>query len=294
MSEFHPDLRLIARLLPRGVGRSWLVKLMRLVPVPATRLPPGIEVVERDGVRIIAPPKSATPRPVILYIHGGGYVIGSAKQDDALCAQFAAALGATVVSVDYRLAPEHPFPQPLEDCFAAYELVHREAASLGVDPSRLVIAGQSAGGGLAAALTLLVHDRGRPPPKLQLLIYPMLDDRSVRPELDRPYFRAWDVKSNQLGWKSYLGGAEATEHAAPARRSDLRGLPPAWIGVGTLDLFHDEDVAYAARLREAGVPVTLEIVEGAFHGFDAIARKAGVSQRFIAAQIAAMQKALEG
>ena len=137
-----------------------------------------------------------------------------------------------------------------------------------------------------------MHDRGLPRPKLQLLIYPVIDDRSVQPGQERNFHRVWDVRSNRFGWGAYLGGrSDVPDHAAPARRQDFRGLPPAWIGVGTLDLVHDEAVAYAARLRQAGIPVALEIVEGAFHGFDAAAPKAEVSKRFIAAQIEAMRRA---
>ncbi len=301
---FHPELRTAARWLPRGVGRPWLVKLARLMPMPSVPMPAGITVreVQLDANqplrgRVIGAPPDGSARPVMLWIHGGGYVIGTAKQDDGLCARFARRLGMTVVSVDYRLAPEHPFPAPLDDCFAAYEFIHREAASLGVDPSRLVIGGQSAGGGLAAALTLLVHDRKRPAPRLQLLVYPMLDDRTVERAIDGRAHRLWDQQSNRYGWTSYLaqapGSPGITDLAAPARRVDFSGLPPAWIGVGSCDLFHDEDLAYAAALRDAGVTTTLEIVEGAFHGFDAALPKAAVSRRFFESYVAAIEKALD-
>jgi acetyl esterase/lipase len=244
-------------------------------------------------VRIIGPQAGGAPRPAILWIHGGGYVLGSAQQDDKLCARFAERLDIVVVSVDYRLAPEHPYPTPLEDCFAAFEFLHRHAGELGIDPTRVVVGGMSAGGGLAAALTLLVHDRKRPAPALQLLVYPMLDDRTVLKNVDGRFHRMWNQKSNAYGWRSYLGRApgspEVTHHAAPARRESFAGLPPAWIGVGTLDLFHDEDLAYAARLREAGVPTSVETVEGAFHGFDAVMPTKPVSERFFAAQVAAIE-----
>ncbi|GMU63375.1 MAG: esterase [Myxococcaceae bacterium] len=303
LRPFHPDLRRAARWLPRGVGRAWLVRLMRWLPVPSPRLPEGITVTERRvdakspvTVRIIAAPPDGRPRPVLLWIHGGGYVFGAAKQDDLLCARFAQRLGVTVVSVDYRLAPEHPFPAPLKDCFAAYDFVQREAADLQLDSSRVIIGGASAGGGLAAALALLLHDRRRPAPLLQLLVYPMLDDRTVLRVVDDRLHRLWDSRSNRLGWSRYLGrepGApDVTDHAAPARRQELRGLAPAWIGVGTLDLFHDEDVAYAARLGAAGVPTSVELVEGAYHGFDLVQAKAPVSQRFFDAKVEAMGRAL--
>lgn len=303
-TAFHPELRSLARWLPRGVGRPWVVRVSRWLPAIGAPLPAGMSVDVRRvnaespvTVRIIRQAKQDRVRPVLLWIHGGGYIIGSARQDDLLCARFARRLGVTVVSVDYRLAPEHPFPTPLEDCFAAYEMVQRDAAELRLDPARLIIGGASAGGGLAAALALLVHDRSRPPPLLQLLVYPMLDDRTVLRSLDDRLVRLWDRTSNALGWRQYLGREPGTpdvsDHAAPARRVDLRGLPPAWIGVGTRDLFHDEDVAYAERLRAAGVSTELEIVDGAFHGFDLVLPRLAVSERFFSSQVAAIRGALD-
>ncbi len=285
------------------MGHPLLVRLLRRLPLPSIRLPQSLALSERcvdDAgnvrVRIIAPRADGTRRPALLWMHGGGYVFGSARQDDSLCARFAERLACAVVSVDYRLAPEHPFPTPLEDCFAAFEFLHRHAGELGIDPARVVIGGMSAGGGLAAALVLLVHDRKRPAPALQLLVYPMLDDRTVLRDIDGRFHRMWNQKSNAHGWRSYLGrppgSPEVTGHAAPARRQSLVGLPPAWIGVGTLDLFHDEDLAYAARLREAGVPTSVEIVEGAFHGFDAVMPTKPVSERFFDSQIAVIENCL--
>ncbi|AKT41451.1 alpha/beta hydrolase [Chondromyces crocatus] len=300
-SSFHPELRASARWLPRGVVRSWSLWLMARLPTPAPRLPDGVTVEERPlggtsaSVRILRASGSSRRAPVVLWIHGGGYVVGRAKQDDLVCARMAQRLGAVVVSVDYRLASNHPFPAPLDDCVAAWDLLQREAASLGVDAKRAIIAGQSAGGGLAAGLVLRLADSGRPMPILQVLVYPMLDDRTVLRQVDERHHRVWDQNSNAIGWSKYLGrppgGADVSEHAAAARRADLRGLPPAWIGVGTLDLFHDEDLDYARRLEAAGVPVEVELVPGAYHGFDAVLPRAPVSKAFVEARVRAMERA---
>ena len=216
-------------------------------------------------------------RPAMLWIHGGGYVMGNAAQDDALCRHFAETLGIVVAAVDYRLAPEAQFPVPFQDCYDGLTwLADRNY----VDATRLAVGGASAGGGLAAALALLARDRGSLPLALQLLAYPMLDDRTAcRTGIDERNFRLWNNRSNRFGWQSYTGSAPGSPGvsplASPARSEDLAGLPPAWIGVGTLDLFHDEDVAYAGRLEAAGVSCTLDVVPGAFHGFDVVA-KSGV------------------
>ena len=185
----------------------------------------------------------------------------------------------TVASVDYRLAPEHPYPAALEDCYSALAWL---AGLPAVDRNRLAIGGASAGGGLAAALALLARDRGEVAPVCQVLAYPMLDDRSSATAA-KPNYRLWSTRSNRFGWTAYLGDADPRE-AVPGRRDDLSGLAPAWIGVGTHDLFHDEDLAYARRLTEAGVPCHVEVVPRAFHGFDLVAPKARVSQRFFDSQ----------
>ena len=224
----------------------------------------------------------SNPRGALLWIHGGGYVIGSPSQDDELCRRFAKDVGITVAAVKYRLAPENPYPAGLEDSYTALKWL---ATLPAVDPARIAIGGASAGGGIAAALAQLVLDRGEIDVQAQLLVYPMLDDRSGdRAAPDHPGQRLWDKKSNRFGWASYLGGADPAV-AAPGRRADLSGLPPAWIGVGTLDLFHDEDVEYAARLRAAGVPCELQVVPGAFHGFDGIISKSQVAQSFFGSQV---------
>jgi acetyl esterase/lipase len=220
-------------------------------------------------------------------MHGGGYVIGSAAQDDALCQAFVEKTGATVVSVDYRLAPESPFPGPLDDCHAGLTWL---AAQPGVDSTKIAIGGASAGGGLAAALAIRVRDSGPIQPVLQLLAYPMIDDRSVTVDTRH---RLWDAKSNRFGWQSYLGEANPAV-VAPARHPDLAGLAPAWIGVGTLDLFFDEDKAYAERLEQSGVACEFLSVPGAFHGFDLIVKWAGVTKSFFTAQCEALRAAFAG
>jgi acetyl esterase/lipase len=260
------------------------------------RRPSSVEVVAIGDItlRLHRPaPGTSVPSPAMLWIHGGGYVIGTAAQDDALCRHLAKEAGILVAAVDYRLAPEHPYPTPLHDCYAG--LAHLATRS-DVDPARIIIGGASAGGGLAAGLAALARDRGEITPILQVLAYPMLDDRSVRRSFDERGFRLWTNASNDVGWRSYLGAAPGSDgvdgHAAPARIDDLAGLAPAWIGVGTLDLFHDEDVEYARRLIAAGTHCDLDVVEGAFHGFDAIAPRAGVSRSFRASQLRAIDAAV--
>ncbi len=230
----------------------------------------------------------------MLWIHGGGMVMGTAAQDDAICRHFSEELGITVAAVDYRLAPEHPFPVPLDDCHDALRwLAHQP----GVDTTRIVVGGASAGGGLAAGLALLARRRGEVRLAFQLLSYPMLDDRTAtRVDSGARKRRLWSNASNRFGWQSYLGrapgGGDVDGLAAPARADDLAHLPPAWIGVGTADLFYEEDVAYAERLNAAGVACALDVVQGAFHGFDVIRPNAGVARAFRTAQTAALAAAL--
>jgi acetyl esterase/lipase len=238
------------------------------------------------GVRLFRPAGVTEPTPALLWIHGGGYVMGTAQSDDRLCRGFSSKLGITVASVEYRLAPEHPYPAPVEDCYSALAWL---AGLPAVDRNRVAIGGASAGGGLAAALAFLARDRGEVDPTLQLLVYPMLDDRSSHTP-ESPNYRLWDTRSNKFGWTAYLGDADPAV-AVPARRDDLAGLAPAWITVGTHDLFHDEDLAYAERLRAAGVPCEVEVIPGVFHGFDIVAAKAAVSQSFYDSQHDALRAA---
>jgi len=294
-TDVHPDLRRIVRIIPRHIVGPRTLPIVRALDRLRVGLrPPGasgdVEVVTLGsgvGVRLFRPMGVAEPAPALLWIHGGGYVLGTAQQDDRLCRQFSARLGITVASVDYRLAPEHPFPVPLQDCYSALTWL---AGLPAVDRRRIAIGGASAGGGLAAGLALLARDRGQVTPIFQLLAYPMLDDRGST-TADKPNYRLWDARSNHFGWTAYLGDTDPRT-AVPARRDDLSGVAPAWIGVGTNDLVHDEDLAYAERLRSAGVPCDVEVVPGVFHGFDMFVPKAQVSQRFFDTQCHSLRSAL--
>lgn len=292
-ADFHPDLRRIARITPRGWVGPRTSRLLRAgTAVLDRRRSRDVEVrtlASGARLRVHRPARLAEGTPALLWIHGGGYLLGSAAQDDRVCRAFSRELGITVVAVSYRLAPQHPYPAALDDCYAALATL---AGMPAVDPDRIAIGGASAGGGLAAALALLARDRGEIAPVLQLLAYPMLDDRSAALPADSRY-RLWSPRSNRFGWASYLGDADP-QVAVPARRTDLSGLAPAWIGVGTLDLFYDEDVTYADRLRQAGVPCRLEVVPGAFHGFDQWAFWTAVSQSFFASQCASLRAAFTG
>lgn len=290
-ADIHPELRRVARFVPRQVVYRWSLPVLRKLPNPTRPQPSGVEVLTLPcgvGIRLHRPARCVDSVPALLWIHGGGYVIGRAAQDDDLCRAVTRRLGIAVAAVDYRLAPEHPYPAALEDCYRALTWL---AMLPGVDPRRLAIGGASAGGGLAAALAMLARDRAEVRPILQILSYPMLDDRTVDPALDDDGFRLWNTASNRIGWVSYLGGADPTV-AVPARREDLAGLPPAWLGVGTLDLFHTEGLGYARRLEAAGVPCEVHEVAGAFHGFDRIAPKAQISRAFFDSKCASMRRML--
>lgn len=255
-------------------------------------LPPGLEAVPAQerfipsvaggpDVRVLhytPPGEAGAPRPALLHIHGGGYVLGNADVNDASNRAFALALGITVVSVDYRLAPETVWPGALEDCYSALAWMHAEAAGLGIDPARIAAAGESAGGGHAVALALHARDKGRadeggPAIRFLLLDAPMLDDRTgsgADPHPHAGHF-VWTPEKNRFGWRALLGvepgGPDVPPAAVPARAADLAGLPPTFIAVGALDLFLEEDMEFARRLTRAGVPVELHVIPGAYHGF---------------------------
>ncbi|BBY20290.1 alpha/beta hydrolase [Mycobacterium stomatepiae] len=279
-----PDLRKVARLLPRGYALHRGYKIQRAIMqvlgnAGRLRDVPVISVNEHVTVRMHRPAGLPERAPALLWIHGGGTIMGTAAQDDKFCRKLSRLTGVAIAAVEHRLAPEHPYPAPLEDCYAALLWLARQPS---VDPDRIAVGGASAGGNFAAALAQRAHDSGDIELSYQMLVYPMLDDRTGA-NRDGPKRLMWTETDNQLAWQWYLDGADPVE-AAPGRRPDLSGLAPAWIGVGTLDLFHQECLDYGRRLREAGVPVHEEVAPGAFHAFDHIVDKAPISAKFFASQ----------
>jgi acetyl esterase/lipase len=269
---------------------------------------PGVlkqdRVVQRDAtpdlpLRVYRPGTVVEPnRPCLLWIHGGGYVLGTIEQDDQVCQGIVDAIGCIVVSVDWRRAPDSPYPAAADDCYDALRWVWDSAAELGVDRGRLAVGGPSSGGGCAAAVALMARDRGDISLCFQLLQYPMLDDRNETPSnravTDEKF---WNHSTNALAWSYYLGeevgSPSVPPYAAAARASHLHGLPPAFIGVGTLDMFLDEDLNYAQRLLEAEVPVELHVYPGAYHAFDKLVPRADISRRFVRDRNDALKRAFQ-
>jgi acetyl esterase/lipase len=288
LDAVHPELRPALAKLPSFDNSKRAVRLLGRLGPRLLRVG-HVEGVEarwvRSGslrLRVYEPERRARARTAataaLLWIHGGGLVIGSAKQDDRLCLGTAKALGIPIVSVEYRLAPEHPFPAALDDAAAGWRWLQENAAGLGVDPHRVAIGGESAGAGIAASLVQRLHDEAhedhsKPEPAAQWLFAPMLDDRTAaRSDLDAIDHPVWNNRANRFGWGSYLGHAPGESddrpYVVPARRESLADLPPAWLYSGDIELFHDEIVDYAERLQRDGVDVVSEIVPGAAHGFE--------------------------
>lgn len=270
-----PSFHFAAQTLPDL--RVWADRPVQ-TPSSADALIRARTIPTRDGhaieVRICMPAGAARQRPVMLHMHGGGYVMGSARMMDARNMATAAALDCVIVSVDYRLAPETRHPGPIEDCYAALLWLNAHADELGIDNRRIAVGGESAGAGLAAGLALLARDRAEIGLIHQHLLYPMLDDRTCRAPQPHPFAGEfiWTASHNEFGWTSLLGEAPGGDnlcaYAAPARSENLAGLPPAFLSVGALDLFLQENIEYARRLIRAGVPTEIHVYPGVFHGAD--------------------------
>jgi acetyl esterase/lipase len=296
--EMIPTFELSAEILPQM--RAAILAMQSAQPAvglqPDERMVPGPAGSPKVRV-LIYRPETEGPHPAFLHLHGGGYVMGLSELPPVFSQALVRDAECVVVSVAYRHAPETPFPGPLEDCYAALSWLYGNAAELGVDPARIAIGGESAGGGLAAALALLVRDRGEVPICHQLLTYPMLDDRTAGAERERIGPQGefiWTPANNRFGWTALLGaepgGIDISSYAAAARADNLAGLAPAFIAVGALDLFLDENIAYARRLAHAGVPVEFHVYPGAYHAFiHSDSRVARIYQRD---SVAALRRAL--
>jgi acetyl esterase/lipase len=249
-------------------------------------------------VSLLRPSRASEPRAAIIYAHSGGFMFGDRFSGVALILHWVERLGGILITPEYRLAPEFPDPYPREDMYAVLEWVATNAERLAVRRDRILVAGASCGGGLAAGLALAARDRGGPAPCGQVLDYPMLDDRGIA--LSTRQFDGvgvWDRVSNETGWTALLGtevcGPNVSEYAAPARATDLRRLPPAFIDVGTAEIFRDEAVAYASALWAAGGDAELHVWAGGFHAFDIFAPHTALSRGMIRTRDAWVEKWIE-
>jgi acetyl esterase len=310
--NFDPELADIVPLLPVGTFDDPVtarVSMMDIVRAMNAGLDlgalliddrdiPGSEGSPAVTVRVYRPRERGATVPALLYIHGGGFTVGNLESEHGIAGEFSRALGIVVVSVDYRLAPEHPYPAGLDDCYAALSWMHAHAVELDIDPARIGICGQSAGGGLAAGLALLARDKRGPRICFQVLGIPELDDRLATPSMtqftDTPL---WNRPSAVHSWRCYLGSIapgspDVPIYAAPARATDLNGLPPAYVTAMEFDPLRDEDILYALGLLQAGVPVELHTYPGTFHGSGIIAH-AAVSQRYNQDVLGAVKRGLK-
>ena len=275
--ETAEELKDFERKMGKGVVNKWTYKPFRMLGRLLAPKPDTTGVTIRDdknvgrGVLIVKPNKQKATGALFI-IHGGGYVVGHYKDVLGYACETARDLGVVVISPGYALGPEKPFPTGLNEIHEAWHWLQKESGSLNIDSTKIVIGGISAGGGMAAAIVQRLHDEGGIQPSGQLLIYPMLDDRvATKKDLDDPPHKVWNNKNNRFGWTSYLGhepGKDVKPYSSPGRRENLDGLPATWIGVGTADLFLDENRKYYERLKDAGVNVTYVEVKGAIHAFE--------------------------
>ncbi len=309
-ARLDPELAAALQALPPTFGRIDRGNLEKVREVMAAqRAAPGIAssvVVERQLVPrpegdveakvpvIIYRRPSASPQAALLWIHGGGYILGTAEDDRARV--IAESLDCAVVSVDYRLAPEHPFPAGPKDCYAALLWMVANAATLSIDRERIAIGGASAGGGMAAGMALMNRDRGGPELRMQLLLYPMIDNLHATPSGRYVNHPVWNQQTSFNAWEMYLAGTPglgASPYAAASRAEDLSGLPPAYICVGSEDLFRDEDIDYARRLLDADVPCELAVFPGLYHGGDVFVPHARISRRLTGSVLSALASGLD-
>lgn len=313
LEHVDPELRAAAQRVIQmdGDGSQWNDEFLRKmragggappsaprlpdVPVEEIKVPVGAG--QPDVTVFVINAKPGSSRGGILHTHGGGHILGSARSEVTYEQALAKELDCVIVTVEYRLAPDTIYKGSIEDNYAALRWMHGEASRLGLDPDRIVAMGESAGGTHAALLALTARDRRQVKLAGQILIYPMLDDRTGSSVMPPPYIGAvgWSALANRFGWKSFLGMTPGTPNvpaaAVPARRTDLAGLPPAYVAVGGIDLFVNEDVDYARRLIDAGVPTELLVLPGAFHGFDRVAPDTAIARRFTQAKLHAIRKA---
>ena len=295
---FPKGIQSVPILQRREALTAMMAQMSGSIPQPENvavenRTIPGLNGTHEIPIRIYRPKNATAASPGIYYIHGGGMVVGDLETGDFECKTMCAELGAVIVNVDYRLAPEHPYPAPVEDCYAGLNWMVDNAADLGLDIDRLAIYGASAGGGLTIATSLMALDRNGPKLCFVMAIYPMLDDRNVTPSSHQiTAVGAWDRFANIEAWEAYLGGKDADHYAAPARREDVSGFPPTFIDVGTEDAFRDEDIAFASKLLAVGVPTELHVYPGAFHGSEVMAPTSSLNQRILGRRLSALAEKL--
>lgn len=309
LAPIAPELRPFARRMLESGFPPITAETLRKMPAnsgpPPQDLMPAVPVIERDvpatgslpGVKVyVVNSDPSRRRPAILHTHGGGFILGSARGELRNLQETAQTLDCVVVTVEYQLSPKVRYTQSTEETYAGLKWLHDNGESLGVDRSRIAVMGESAGGGHAAILAIKARDRGEVPLVFQSLVYPMLDDRTGSVGKVPPFVATvgWSAGENRLGWESFLGvepgGPNIPAAAVPARLEDVSGLPPAWIGVGGVDLFAAEDITYARRLTLANVPTELLVMPGGFHGFDRVAASTSLAREFTQSKLSALRR----